>query len=518
MGTQEEKSRVTDSTSVPLAETADASGAIMPEAPESTPASSSPAETSSPTEPTTGRGERSLAEIAGEGPGPLADENPRVQAVFQESSLAMPDAPAGHGAGHDLAPVDATTDESRTRRRAQRARDGAWLGGVCAGLAKHLGIPPLVIRLGFVALFCTQFVGALLYAVLWLVMAPEERRRTPGLEAHDRAGMRQTASTPRGADVAAVVALGVFGVGVVWLVQALGWGMLPEIFVPVTLASVGAAMVWRQADVGRGFDEANRSWFNRLVAGGGWTAVMRMVFGLLLVGAALTLLLLTQGNLAQLPQVLAMTALALAGLSVVLAPWIQRSRAALNEARAERARADARADVAAHLHDSVLQTLALIQRQSEDGRVVQQLARRQERELRRWLYGEEAAESTLKAALQSAAAEVEDEHAVPVELIVVGDHALTPGLWALVKAVREAMVNSAKHSGADVIDVYAEVDGDHVQTYIRDRGRGFSLDEIPEDRQGLRGSIMDRMERHNGRAVIKTSPDNGTEVRLEMDS
>lgn len=459
------------------------------------------------------RGERSLLDIAGPGPGALADDPPARTAAEGQTPTAAP--PAGAVEPGPDTPGETSSPE---RRKALRARDGAWLGGVCAGLAKHLGIPVLVIRLGFVALFCTQFIGALLYAVLWLVIPPEGRRRSPGLEAHDRAGMRQESSAPRGADVAAVVALGVFGVGVVWLVQALGWGMAPEIFVPVTLASVGAALVWRQADVGRGLEEANRSWFTRLVAGGGWAAVMRMVFGLLLVGAAVALLLLTQGNLAQLPQVLAMTALALAGLSIVLAPWIQRSRAALDEARQERARADARADVAAHLHDSVLQTLALIQRQSADGRVVQQLARRQERELRRWLYGDEVIESTLKAAFTAAAVEVEDEHAVPVELIMVGDHDLTPGLGTLVKAAREAMVNAAKHSGADEIDVYVEVAGDHVEAYIRDRGRGFCLDSISDDRQGVRGSIMDRMERHNGRAVIKTSPDNGTEVRLEMDS
>ena len=168
-----------------------------------------------------------------------------------------------------------------------------------------------------------------------------------------------------------------------------------------------------------------------------------------------------------------MTVLALAGLAVVLAPWLYRSRTALSEARAEKVRADARADMAAHLHDSVLQTLALIQRSADDPKAVQQLARRQERELRSWLYGEQNADKTLKAALTTAAAEVEDDRGVPVEVVAVGDCELTEPLVALVRAAREALVNAAKHSGADKIDVYAEVDEDRVEVFVRDRGAGL---------------------------------------------
>ena len=168
-----------------------------------------------------------------------------------------------------------------------------------------------------------------------------------------------------------------------------------------------------------------------------------------------------------------MTTLALAGLAIVLAPWLHRSRSALNEARAAKVRADARADMAAHLHDSVLQTLALIQRQADDPKAVQQLARRQERELRTWLYGDELPETTLKAALTAAAAEVEDERGIPVELVVVGDCETSDPVQALVRAAREAMVNAAKHSGADKIDVYAEVTDELVEVFVRDRGQGF---------------------------------------------
>jgi signal transduction histidine kinase len=172
--------------------------------------------------------------------------------------------------------------------------------------------------------------------------------------------------------------------------------------------------------------------------------------------------------------------------------------------------------MAAHLHDSVLQTLALIQRQADDPKAVQQLARRQERELRTWLYGEEAAEATLKAALTAAAAEVEDERAIPVDVVVVGDCDASEPVQALVRAAREAMVNAAKHSGADKIDVYAEVLDGTIEVFVRDRGQGFDLDDIAEDRMGVKGSIIDRMARHGGTAVVRSTPGEGTEVRLEM--
>jgi len=172
--------------------------------------------------------------------------------------------------------------------------------------------------------------------------------------------------------------------------------------------------------------------------------------------------------------------------------------------------------MAAHLHDSVLQTLALIQRQADDPKAVQQLARRQERELRTWLYGDELSELTLKAALTAAAAEVEDERGIPVEIIVVGDCETSDSVQALVRAARETMVNAAKHSGADKIDVYAEVDEDCVEVFIRDRGKGFDMDAVSEDRMGVRGSIIDRMARHGGTAQIRSTPGDGAEVRLEI--
>ena len=212
--------------------------------------------------------------------------------------------------------------------------------------------------------------------------------------------------------------------------------------------------------------------------------------------------------------------LALAGLAVVLAPWLYRSRSALNEARAQRVRADARADMAAHLHDSVLQTLALIQRQSDDPKAVSQLARRQERELRTWLYEPAVATGGTWAGLVAdTVAAVEDDHALTVDSVVVGDAPLDDALAALLAATREAVVNAAKHSGADRVDVYAERvpngDGERVEVFVRDRGKGFDPDAIAEDRLGVRNSIVGRVERHGGTARVRSSGD-GTEVALTM--
>ena len=405
-------------------------------------------------------------------------------------------------------------------RRATRVAEGAMLGGVCTGLARHLGWPVIVIRAGFVALVIFQFLGVIAYGALWLLLPPESTTTAPGLEAASRTGLRDPSRPRRRVDWGMLVALVAFGGGLLWLVQTSGFGVSQQLFWPVAFACAGAALVWRQADSAQQkkwrAEAGGKVWLAPFVARGGWPALVRVIVGLGLVGAAFGIVLAQEGHIDQLPDVMAMTTLALAGLAVVLAPWLHRSRAALNQARAEKVRADARADMAAHLHDSVLQTLALIQRHAEDPKAVSQLARRQERELRTWLYEEELPETTLRAALTAAAAEVEDERGVPVDVVVVGDCDTSDQVQALVRAVREAIVNAAKHSGADKIDVYAEVDDDRVEVFVRDRGQGFDLDDVGEDRMGVKGSILDRMERHGGKASVRSRPGEGTEVRLEI--
>ncbi len=417
-------------------------------------------------------------------------------------------------------PSDSDDADPDDKPRASRVAEGAWLGGVCTGLARHLGWPVMAVRIAFVALATFQFIGVIAYGALWLLLPPESTVKAPGLESASRAGMRDHGRRKRRIDWGMLLALTALGVGLLLIMQNTGLGISSQLFWPVAFACAGAALVWRQADSEqqkRWRDEAGgRAWLAPFVARGGWPALVRVIVGLGLVGAAFGIVIAQQGQISRLPEVMAMTMLALAGLAIVLAPWLHRSRSALNQARAEKVRADARADMAAHLHDSVLQTLAMIQRQADDPKAVQQLARRQERELRNWLYGDELQEATLKAALAAAAAEVEDERGVPVELVMVGDCDTSDSIQALVRAAREAMVNAAKHSGAGKIDVFAEVDEESVEVFVRDRGHGFDVDAVAEDRMGVKGSIIDRMARHGGSATIRSTTDDGTEVRLEI--
>lgn len=191
----------------------------------------------------------------------------------------------------------------------------------------------------------------------------------------------------------------------------------------------------------------------------------------------------------------------------------------LAEERAERVRAQERAEMASHLHDSVLQTLALIQRSADQPGEVTTLARRQERELRSWLYGEdEAHDESLAGAMRTMTAEIEEQYRVNVQLVMVGDTSISDRRAALLAACREAIVNAAKHSGADVVDVYCEVAGDQIEAFVRDRGEGFELHAVPLDRRGVRDSILGRMDRAGGSAEIKTGPGTGTEVRLSLSS
>lgn len=447
-------------------------------------------------------------------PRPVHDDR-ESPAATTESVPATAASPIAKQAVPDAGPAD-----SEDKPRATRVAEGAWLGGVCTGLARHLGWPLMVVRIAFVALATFQFIGVIAYGALWLLLPPESTVKAPGLESASRAGLREESKPKRRIDWGMLLALLALGVGLLWIMQNTGLGISSQLFWPVAFACAGAALVWRQADSEEQkrwrAEAGGRAWLAPFVARGGWPALVRVIVGLGLVGAAFGIVIAQQGQISQLPEVMAMTMLALAGLAIVLAPWLHRSRSALNQARAEKVRADARADMAAHLHDSVLQTLAMIQRQADDPKAVQQLARRQERELRNWLYGDELHEATLKAALASAAAEVEDERGVPVELVTVGDCDTSDSIQVLVRAAREAMVNAAKHSGADKIDVYAEVDEDSVEVFVRDRGKGFDVDAVADDRMGVKGSIVDRMARHGGTATIRSAPADGTEVRLEI--
>jgi len=205
------------------------------------------------------------------------------------------------------------------------------------------------------------------------------------------------------------------------------------------------------------------------------------------------------------------------GIGLVFGPWLWRLANDLAEERRERVRSQERAEVAAHLHDSVLHTLALVRRSADDPRRVVSLASRQERELRSWLSGRPSAPSrSLGGALDAIVGQVETDHGVPIEIVKVGDCELDVRIEALLAAAREAMVNAARHSGARSIDVYAEVDASRALVFVRDRGVGFDPDAVAANRHGVRDSIVGRMARHGGDAVIRSSAGEGTEIRLEL--
>ena len=242
--------------------------------------------------------------------------------------------------------------------------------------------------------------------------------------------------------------------------------------------------------------------------------------GIALVITAGLVFLQATGALSAARDVILAVLVVLVVFGVIFAPWVLRLARSLTAERSERIRSQERAELAAHLHDSVLQTLALVQRNSHDPREVAALARSQERELRDWLSGRSGDEAAggVARSLEEAAADVERAHGVPVEVVTVGDRDLDPAAEALVAAAREAMVNAAKFGGGHPVDVYAEAGPQRTEVFVRDRGPGFDPDAIPADRRGVRESILGRMERHGGQARIVSSPETGTEVELVLEA
>ncbi len=416
-------------------------------------------------------------------------------------------------------PTDTVSAEAF--RRATRDTRQPVLGGVASGLARHLALPVLWVRLGFVLATTLGGLGVFLYGALWMVLPADSAfaQDAPGLEGASRDG-RRPGRIRRWADVGPLQALAALGLGAVLLLDAVfGQGGL---FLAALLGVGGVALLWRQADEAqqeRWLDRTGRVDPVRVVLGsGGWAAYSRLVLGLLLIVGALVLVSLRGGSSFALARdVTLVSLLAVAGIGIVVGPWIYRLAADLTAERAERVRTQDRADVAAHLHDSVLQTLALIQKNAHDATTVARLARSQERDLRGWLYrGDSTDERTVAGALRRVAAAVEDGHGVAVEVVVVGDLPYAEALTPVVRAAGEALTNAAKHAGVDRVDLYAELTDAGISVFVRDRGVGFDPAEVPEDRYGVRQSIHDRMTRHGGDAEIRSAPGEGTEVRLHL--
>jgi signal transduction histidine kinase len=378
------------------------------------------------------------------------------------------------------------------------------LAGVCAGLGRRMGVDPVILRVAFVVAAAAGGVGILLYALAWLLIPADvgERARTT-VRVLPRRASWQVAAGVGLLVLALLLSLRELGI---WFSDALTW--------PVVLAATGTALIWHRST-------AARPRTTRLRGPRPAEPVTRgraLLGAALVVGAALLFLLWNDAFGAARDIVLVLLAIVVA-LALILTPLWTRLARSLAEERSARIRSQERAELAAHLHDSVLQTLALVQRRADDPRAVAALARRQERELRAWLSGsaERGDRESLAAALEAAAAEVEEAHEVAVEVVAVGDAPLDARAEAVLAAAREALVNAAKFAGGAPIAVYAEADEARIHVFVRDRGPGFDLGAVPADRRGLRDSIVGRMERAGGRAVVTSSAGEGTEVELAVD-
>ena len=407
--------------------------------------------------------------------------------------------PPRHGSREDgvvttvVSPTEGSVRPPRLYRRGQRR----VIGGVAGGIADHLGLSSTAVRVGFVLLTVAGGIGIPLYGVFWIVLP------TP-------AGESGSSRVPTWLAYLLGTAIAIGAIVVLARTMPLG-----DLFIPSVLAILGAALIWRQAS------ETERARWWRLsrtslsADAAGWTGRLRLLMGIALVVVG-ALAVLPRTNLTAVRNAFVAVVVTVIGIALITGPWWMRMVSELGEERRERIRSQERADIAAHLHDSVLQTLALIQRNATSPREVVRLARGQERQLRALLYDLHTPSGQLSAALQAAAAEVEDDYAIAVDAVVVGDAVLDAKLAAVVAASREALVNAAKHAGVESVSLYAEVDQEEVQVYVRDRGAGFDMAEVAADRQGVRASIIGRVERHGGRATIRTARGEGTEIEIRM--
>jgi signal transduction histidine kinase len=356
----------------------------------------------------------------------------------------------------------------------ERVERDRVVAGVAAGIAESLAVDATLVRLTFAFLAFASGAGILAYLGAWALLP------APGCPA-----------PPRSRRISGTVML-------VWaaILTLRGVGLSDAVVWPLALVAAAFVIGSGAATFGLGVRRARVAATVLLVAG------VALFVGRNASGGSSTLL--------------APGAVAIALLLVVL-PWAWRLARERDEERAARVREQERAELAARVHDSVLQTLTLIQKDPADAR---KLARRQERELRAWLYPdrEPAAGGTLAGAVEAAAAEIEELHGVRVDVVRTGDAPLDERLQTLVLAAREAMANAARHAGVDEVSVFLDAERDGVSLYVRDRGIGFDPEQMPADRRGVAESIRGRMERVGGTARIVSAPGEGTEVELELSS
>ena len=434
-------------------------------------------------------------------------DNPAVDAAVGASA-----APGAAPSTRPLPPHPVVASGSASRAALERSAPapyrrrggGRIVGGVAGGLADHLGVDVFKIRVAFALLAASAGAGIVAYGLIWMFTPVGDDTARPSATERQRAlGL-------------AAIGLGL-AVGLAWLLS----GTAASVVVPVVVVVVGAALVWREFDaegprtaLGLPKQPTVLSW-------------ARVVGGATLIVLGLAVVVLARVDLASLRSSLLAVVVTLVGVGLLTVPIWLRTWRALGAERSARIRNDEREEIASHLHDSVLQTLALIQKQADRPQEVMRLARGQERELRKWLFdGGDTDTSSLADALKTISGEVEDQHGVTVRPITVGDVHLLPddvesglsreSFTALLGATREALVNAAKHSGETNIDLFAETEPEQVSVFVRDRGTGFDESAVPEDRQGLAKSIRGRIERRGGSVQVRSTVGKGTEVRIFM--
>jgi signal transduction histidine kinase/phage shock protein PspC (stress-responsive transcriptional regulator) len=380
--------------------------------------------------------------------------------------------------------------------RFARSRD-AVIGGVAGGLGERFGVDPVIVRIAFVLLTFAGAIGVIAYIAAWSVALDPGDRRAP---------------KARDPDPQQAIAFSAMVLGSVFLLHAVGLWLAEALFVPVIVGAVGAGVVLAGTGVrttrARGRDiTTSRPSFVSLLIGGAFVV------------GGVTWFLFKNRSFGGIYAVVVAIAMTTFGLAIVFGPWVFRVTNQLGDERRNRIRSEERSELAAHLHDSVLQTLALIQRNASSPRKMASLARRQERELRAWLYGQMEmidGPRELEAAVHEMADAIEEAHEVSIETVVVGECIPDDRGMAVVQACREAANNAALHSGVEEISVYIECEPHLVTAYVRDRGKGFDPEHLPPGRRGITDSIRGRIERHGGSVVITSAPDEGCEVQITM--
>lgn len=386
-----------------------------------------------------------------------------------------------------MEPITETRPLDPYRRQSNR-----MIAGVAGGLADTLGVRDGYVRAAFVTLLTLWGLGGLLYLLLWVVTFDKVDDRP---------------SDP--VETVRAVGLGVAFVSAMLLLGSAGlWPNGVLVFMAGAL-SFGTAAVT---------DPSSPGPFAALLDPSAQkVSRVRLILGVTLLVGGIVMFATVVGQVFEFGIVFLAVFLTGLGIFIAFGPWVRRLLTDLSAERSERIRQEERAEVAAHLHDSVLQTLALIQR-SDDPQRMAMLARHQESELRDWLYGTVPLDGVdlMSTALKRAASRVEEDFQIPVDVVTVGDHPVDERTRALVAAATEAMVNAAKHSGVDRMSLYFEVEGGSLEVFVTDQGRGFDVASIPDDRRGIAESIRSRMEKVGGKAEIASEPGEGTEVMLKL--